>query len=88
MLKNLSKNSPVWLQNLTAFLAVVTPILTLAINTLPVHLSLDVQAWLTWGMSILTAIAGVSMALSKGKQYSDSVDTTGLVGGRPDDRKP
>jgi hypothetical protein len=78
-MNNLKKTSPVWLTNLTGILAVLTVALPPLIQTLPGSVSNLTKDWLTWGLSVLTAVSGISGMATRSKN-SD------LIGTRPDDR--
>lgn len=78
---NLKTHSPVWLVNMTAILAVLTPILPSLIQSLPGSVSDVTRDWLTWFMSALTAVSGVITAFAKSNIASDVVGG----GSRPND---
>lgn len=73
---NVKQASPSWMVNLTAILALLTPILPSLINTLPGNVSDLTKDWLLWVLSALTAISGVTTAFAK---------RTELVGDRDKD---
>jgi len=64
-LNNVNHSSPSWMVNLTAGLALLTPILPSLINTLPGNVSQLTRDWLTWLLSVLAAISGVITAFSR-----------------------
>lgn len=73
---NVKQASPSWMVNLTAVLALLTPILPSLINTLPGNVSQLTKDWLLWVLSVMTAVSGVVTAFAK---KSD------LIGDRPKD---
>jgi predicted benzoate:H+ symporter BenE len=82
-LNNVKRSSPSWMVNMTAGLALLTPILPSLINTLPGNVSQLTRDWLTWMLSVLTAVSGVITAFSRTNKVMDGPGGTDPVKPKP-----
>jgi hypothetical protein len=67
LLNNTKHASPSWLVNLTGVLAMLTPILPNLIQSLPGNVSDLTKDWISWILSVMTAVSGAVTMFSKSK---------------------
>ena len=75
--KNINQASPSWLVNVTAVMAVLATIMPELVEKMPGTVSDVTKEWIHWILTVITALFGVTTALSKSSR---------IIGGRPNDR--
>lgn len=86
IVQNITSHSPIWLVNLTAVLAVLTPVLPSLIQTLPGNVSDLTKDWLTWVLSVMTAVSGAITAMARANRPDAQIMDDVIGGGsRPTD---
>lgn len=73
-IRNIKKDSPPWLVNLSGSLTGITAVLLTMVNTMPASVPETVKEWALWMVNGLAALATVSAGASMLTKRSDSTD--------------